>query len=271
MHFKDMNIHLTQSVLKMSIHFMKMAWDWTWYIIFGRYKYANISEARNTNVVNEWTRRLNVSQISARITDWSKCTLDSYANTTNTHTPQNNHIWCESAKLFFLLSFLQIVEPKRQNFSWHNKRTQSKNIKKQKWYVPNKNTFVHFEYLNIRTYVPFAQRYCTILRAKEGKQAQICAIFLIKSLSQMNCSRRLCNIVIIFAYFNRTFVVWFSLVVCLPFACSLARWLFGWLVIWLVRLVGVLSLAPRLTKVFVSHLDIFIAGCFGHYIVSAGF
>lgn len=101
MHFKDMNIHLTQSVLKMSIHFMKMAWDWTWYIIFGRYKYANISEARNTNVVNEWTRSLNVSQISARITDWSKCTLDSYANTTNTHTPQKNHIWCESAKLFF--------------------------------------------------------------------------------------------------------------------------------------------------------------------------
>lgn len=147
----------------------------------------------------------------------------------HTYTPKKPYlVWISQA--FFFSLFLQIVEPKLQNFSWHNKRTQSTNIKKQKWYVPNKNTFVHFEYLNIRTYVPFAQRYCTILRAKEGKQAQICAIFLIKSLSQMNCSRRLCNIVIIFAYFNRAFVVWFLLVVCLPFACSLALWLVGWLV-----------------------------------------
>lgn len=126
MHFKDMNIHLTQSVLKMSIHFMKMAWDWTWYIIFGRYKYANISEARNTNAVNEWTRRLNVSQISARITDWSKCTLDSYANTTNTHTPQRNHIWCESAKHFFFLSFFKSLSQNSKTFrgiiSAHNRQ-----------------------------------------------------------------------------------------------------------------------------------------------------
>lgn len=47
-----MNIHLTQSTSKMSTHSMKLAWDWTWYIIFGRYKYAHISVARNRAIHN---------------------------------------------------------------------------------------------------------------------------------------------------------------------------------------------------------------------------
>lgn len=61
MRFKDVDvIHSTQSHMRMSVAFMKLARDWTWYVIFGRYKYALPARNRvHTHNTPYWALSIN--------------------------------------------------------------------------------------------------------------------------------------------------------------------------------------------------------------------
>lgn len=160
----------------MSAHFMKLARDWTWYIIFGRYKYASINEKESQELCGHtmWPRAL--------------CSAGTY-KLTHIHTPQH-HIWGERKRisrvgsrrgLLDCQNFVQNVcmcndiggEKKNKLFS----RSKSKSDIKHRTHCYNDT--LQSENMGIAPLWAWA------------RQANLCHF----SHSQMNCSRFICFVI----------------------------------------------------------------------------